>query len=153
MLFARALEHAGAIEVDDDRDGDDQDGPPDHGDVRFSRLQTIDGLPHDPSRRAEKQPRFDKRRDAFSLGVTVMVRLVRRLVGIANSEESDRRRPDVEQAVNRLGEYAERSGNQGGGEFGGRQAGAGGQRNQGNLLLFRGHRRPSPLSLLSPAPA
>ena len=77
------------VVVDDNGSCDDRGGPPGHFDMAAAFDQAADGFPYDPGRYSEQQPGFDQGRDAFGLGMAVVMFLVRRLIAPSDGEPGD----------------------------------------------------------------
>ena len=140
-LLGNPLERPRAVEVDDDRARDDGQRPPcDLNRMATLAEQAADGFPDDPGRGQEQQAGLDQRGNALELGMAVMVLIIRRAVTHPDGEIGDDGGPEIDEAVDRLGQDAEGAGEQGRQELGTRK---GETRPHGNqrdvLLLGTGH--------------
>ena len=125
-LFRHPLERPGPVVVDDDRTGDDCHRPP--GDLDLVDLiaqQAPQRLPGNPAGGDKQQTRLDKCCNALDLGVAVMVLVIGRAVGPADGEIGDDGGPEVDHAVDRFRQDAQRAGEHGGQKLAAGQKGAG----------------------------
>ena len=96
--------------------------------------------PDDPGGGEKEQGGFDQCRNAFDLGVTIMMLIIGGLIAPADGEIGDDGGAKINEAVDGLGQDAERAGENAGRKLRRRQPGAGGHGDEGDVLfLGAGH--------------
>ena len=137
----RPRQHAGAEEIDDDRDRD-------HREARDRRLhrgavgaqQPLHGFPDHARGEQEQERGLGQRRDALDLAVPVLVLAVGRLAGDAHREISDHGGGEIEQRMRGFRENGERAGQQPDHGFGQCESGGGRDRAERHAFLVVRHR-------------
>jgi hypothetical protein len=115
VLGRDAAQGAGAGEVDQDGESQDQEGPDIQGQRKVvAEEDAVDGLIDDPEGGREHEAGFNEGGEAFDLAVTVVVIFVGGAVGHLDGEEGDGGGDEVDGGVRRLAQHAERAGEQAG---------------------------------------
>jgi hypothetical protein len=109
--------------------------------TRLSAREPVESLVDDPPGREEQECRLDQRADAFKFRVAILMFFIGRLIPPSHGKKGDDRRAEVDEAVNRFRQDAERTGDQAGSKLGYHEHGACTYRYKCNRLLSGwGHR-------------